>query len=83
MNRRPLGKSGLLVSEVGLGCEHLQGMEYGQIKAVVDAALDAGINIFDIFMRIFSPGLKRIPSIWGCSILWIRRRTTPVCSTAP
>ena len=50
MNRRPLGKSGLLVSEVGLGCEHLQGMEYGQIKAVVDAALDAGINIFDIFM---------------------------------
>ena len=52
MNRRPLGKSGLLVSEVGLGCEHLQGMEYGQIKAVVDAALDAGINIFDIFMAL-------------------------------
>ena len=30
MNRRPLGKSGLLVSEVGLGCEHLQGMEIGR-----------------------------------------------------
>ena len=31
MNRRPLGKSGLLVSEVGLGCEHLQGMELSLI----------------------------------------------------
>ncbi|MBC8570494.1 aldo/keto reductase [Oscillospiraceae bacterium NSJ-54] len=50
MTRRPLGKSGVLVSQVGLGCEHLQGMEAGAIRAVVDEALKQGMNIFDIFM---------------------------------
>lgn len=50
MRYRPLGKSGLLASEVGLGCEHLQGKPLGVIQSVVDAALDGGINIFDVFM---------------------------------
>lgn len=38
------------VSEVGLGCEHLQGKSPEQVRAVVNAALDTGMNIFDIFM---------------------------------
>lgn len=38
------------VSEVGLGCEHLQGLPYEQIKSVVDQALDGGVNILDVFM---------------------------------
>ena len=50
MRYRRLGKSGLQVSEVGLGCEYLEGKTYEQIQAVVDAALEAGINIFDVFM---------------------------------
>lgn len=50
MKYRPLGKSGISVSEVGLGCEHMQGMAYEGIKEIVDAALECGINIFDIFM---------------------------------
>lgn len=50
MNYRELGKTGIRVSEVGLGCEHLQGMEASAVRTVVDAALERSINIFDVFM---------------------------------
>ena len=50
MNLRPLGRSGLVVSEVGLGCEHLEGKDLAVIRSVVDAALAGGVNILDIFM---------------------------------
>lgn len=48
MELRQLGKSGLKVSEVGLGCNNF-GMRIDQeaTNAVVTAALDAGINFFD------------------------------------
>ncbi|MGH3389056.1 MAG: aldo/keto reductase [Actinomadura sp.] len=53
MRYRPLGDSGLVVSVVGLGCNNLgrpktrtQTLEGGQ--AVVDAAIDAGITLFDV-----------------------------------
>lgn len=47
---RPLGRSGIMVSEIGLGCEHVQGKDYPVVKAVVDEAIALGVNIFDIFM---------------------------------
>lgn len=50
ITHRPLGKSGITVSRIGLGCEHLQGMEAGAIHAVVEEAITQGMNIFDIFM---------------------------------
>lgn len=50
MNYRTLGRSGLKVSEVGLGCEHLQGLLYEQVKSVIDAALAGGVNVMDVFM---------------------------------
>lgn len=50
MNYRKLGRTGMMVSEVGLGCEHLQGQPYENVKAVVDAALEGGVNILDVFM---------------------------------
>jgi aryl-alcohol dehydrogenase-like predicted oxidoreductase len=48
MRMRRLGASGLKVSEVGLGCNNF-GMRLDQkgTQAVVDAAIDAGITLFD------------------------------------
>jgi aryl-alcohol dehydrogenase-like predicted oxidoreductase len=48
MRVRRLGESGLKVSEVGLGCNNF-GMRIDQeaTQAVVDAAIDAGITLFD------------------------------------
>jgi len=47
---RELGKTGRQASVIGLGCEHLDGKPYEQVKSVIDAALERGINIFDVFM---------------------------------
>jgi len=48
MKTRALGPSGLQVSEVGLGCNNFGGrLDEAGTRAVVHAALDAGINFFD------------------------------------
>ncbi len=48
MEFRNLGKSGLRVSTVGLGCNNFGGrLEVEQTRKVVHAALDAGITLFD------------------------------------
>jgi aryl-alcohol dehydrogenase-like predicted oxidoreductase len=48
MRYRPLGDSGLLVSVVGLGCNNFGGrIDVDATRAVVDAALDVGITLFD------------------------------------
>ncbi len=48
MRYRSLGKSGLLVSVVGLGCNNFGGrLDLEGIRAVVNAAIDAGITLFD------------------------------------
>lgn len=48
MRYRTLGRSGLAVSAVGLGCNNFGGrLEADGTRAVVDAALEAGITLFD------------------------------------
>jgi len=48
MRYRPLGRSGLLVSVVGLGCNNFGSrLDVEGARAVVDAAIDAGITLFD------------------------------------
>ena len=48
MEFRNLGNSGLKVSTVGLGCNNFgMRIDADQTRAVVHAALDAGINFFD------------------------------------
>ncbi len=47
---RDIGKTGKQASIIGLGCEHLDGTPYGQIKETIDAALEQGVNILDVFM---------------------------------
>lgn len=45
-----LGKTKIKVSEIGLGCEHLEGEDYNTVKSVIDAADECGINCMDVFM---------------------------------
>jgi aryl-alcohol dehydrogenase-like predicted oxidoreductase len=48
MELRRLGDSGLKVSAIGLGCNNFgMRIDQAQTQAVVDAALEAGINFFD------------------------------------
>ena len=48
MRYRTLGDSGLLVSVVGLGCNNFGGrIDVQRTRAVVDAAIDVGITLFD------------------------------------
>lgn len=50
MRYRQFGNSNLKVSEIGIGCEHLQGKNEQTVRRVIGAALDGGINILDCFM---------------------------------
>jgi aryl-alcohol dehydrogenase-like predicted oxidoreductase len=48
MTYRPLGRSGLVVSTVGLGCNAFGArIDAETTQAVVDAAIDSGITLFD------------------------------------
>jgi aryl-alcohol dehydrogenase-like predicted oxidoreductase len=48
VDTQPLGGSGLAVSRVGLGCNNFGGrIDKERSRAVVDAALEAGITFFD------------------------------------
>jgi aryl-alcohol dehydrogenase-like predicted oxidoreductase len=48
MRYRPLGESGLVVSVAGLGCNNFGGrLDLDGTRAAVDAAIDAGITLFD------------------------------------
>lgn len=50
MNYRILGKTGLKVSEIGLGGEWLERHNTEEVKQVILAAEDQGINILDCWM---------------------------------
>src|SRR5690554_976875 len=51
MELRTLGNSGLLVSEIGLGCNNFGGMieemDLTRSREVIDSAIDSGITFFD------------------------------------
>ncbi|MEG2207440.1 MAG: aldo/keto reductase [Clostridia bacterium] len=50
MEYREIGKTGERGSIIGLGCEHLDGKPYEQVKDTIDAALENGVNLLDVFM---------------------------------
>jgi len=50
MQYRPIGKTGMSASVIGLGAEHLDNKPYETVETVINAALDQGINIMDLFM---------------------------------
>ncbi len=52
MHPRTFGKTGLEVSEIGLGCWQIGGSDWGAVDeaeclAILGAAVDAGVNFFD------------------------------------
>ncbi|MDR1538355.1 MAG: aldo/keto reductase [Clostridiales bacterium] len=50
MEKRRLGKTGMEASVIGLGCEHLDNKPYEIVDETISAAIESGINIFDVFM---------------------------------
>ena len=50
MRYRELGKTGLKVSEIGLGAEWLERHNEEELRAVIDCCESAGINILDCWM---------------------------------
>ena len=50
MKYRILGRTGLKVSEIGLGGEWFNGLSQEESTAIVDVAIENGINYIDIFM---------------------------------
>ena len=47
---RPIGNTGMSASIIGLGMEHLDNKPYETVERVINAALDRGINMMDLFM---------------------------------
>lgn len=50
MEYREIGKTGKRGSIIGIGCENLDGKPYTQVEETIHAALESGINMFDVFM---------------------------------
>ena len=50
MQYRSIGKTGMSASIIGFGGEHLDRKPYNQVEETVNAALEQGINMLDLFM---------------------------------
>lgn len=50
MKYRELGRTGLIVSEIGLGCEGFVENDGKHLKALVDCAFENGVNCLDLYM---------------------------------
>ena len=68
---RKLGKTGLTVSEIGIGGEWLERHSAGEVKEVLDCCRENGINILDIWMP--NPKVRSDigEAIRGCRADWI------------
>jgi uncharacterized protein len=49
MQTRALGRTGVPVGVIGLGCEYLLSVPADEVTAVIHRALDHGVNYFDLF----------------------------------
>jgi predicted aldo/keto reductase-like oxidoreductase len=50
MQYRPIGKTGMSASAIGLGGEQLDNKPYDTVEMVINTALEQGFNIMDVFM---------------------------------
>lgn len=56
MQYRKFHKSGIEVSEISLGAEHIEKAPYDVVKRIIDIAIDHGVNYTDLFMG--SPDIR-------------------------
>ena len=56
MQYRELSGTGIKISEISLGAEHIETAPYETVKKVIDIAMDAGVNYTDLFMG--SPDIR-------------------------
>ena len=49
MQYRELGRTGLRVSEIGMGCEGFVDKPFEQVKELVDAMEAGGVNCIDLY----------------------------------
>ena len=69
MKKRNVGRSGLMASEISLGCMRMASMDVAEVITLLDTALDCGIDLFDhadIYgggksERIFASALAQMP----------------------
>ena len=47
MNYRPFGDTGIMVSEIGVGCGGLGGADKAGLEPAIRRAFDLGVNLFD------------------------------------
>jgi len=79
MSYRRLGTSGLAVSVVGLGCNNFGGrIDADRSNAVIDAALEAGITLFD---TADSYGFGRSEEILGAALRARGKRDDVIIAT--
>ncbi|MDR1744376.1 MAG: aldo/keto reductase [Planctomycetota bacterium] len=50
MQTRPLGKTGMNASVIGLGLEHIDEKPFEVVDETISAAIDNGVTILDVFM---------------------------------
>ena len=49
MQYRTLGRTGLNVSEIGLGCEGFSGKDAAFTRQILDYAMERGLNCMDLY----------------------------------
>ena len=49
MQYRTLGRTGIQVSEIGMGCEGFTGKTTEQVREMVDLMVSAGVNCIDLY----------------------------------
>ena len=90
MKYRMLGKTGLSVSEIGLGAEWLERHTAQEVKAIIDHCEATGINILDCWMSEPKCALeyrrsyfRKTRTLGDSGTYWLHLAEWTVCADPP